>query len=258
MKPHPLPEDPSGLNRVLDYSDAALVAGDLDRAPGLVYPERLNAAVEFVDTVETLARERAKLLFGAEHANVQPHSGTQANMAVYFTLLKPGDTVLGMNLAHGGHLTHGHPLNFSGRYFKVVAYGVASVSGTILAVCSCTVLPLFAGIHKRGAGLGPAIAFLYSGPAINVLAIVLTARVLGIELGTARAIGAVAFSVIVGFAMHLVFRREEQAKAEAAAEIAFTVVLEPGRAARSSVAGRAAVRHGEIRLLFHVEKELRC
>lgn len=102
---------------------------------------------------------------------------------------------------------------------KALAYGVASVSGTILAVCSCTVLPLFGGIWMRGAGLGPATAFLYSGPAINVLAIVMTARILGIELGTARAIGAVVFSVVVGLAMHFVFRREEQAKAEAAAEM---------------------------------------
>lgn len=99
---------------------------------------------------------------------------------------------------------------------KAMAYGVASVSGTILAVCSCTVLPLFGGIWMRGAGLGPATAFLYSGPAINVLAIVMTARILGMELGLARAIGAVAFSVIVGLAMHFVFRREEQAKAKAA------------------------------------------
>ena len=100
---------------------------------------------------------------------------------------------------------------------KVLAYGVASVSGTILAVCSCTVLPLFAGIYRMGAGLGPATAFLYSGPAINVLAIVLTARVLGLELGVARAVGAVAFSVIIGLAMHLIFRKEELAKAKAAA-----------------------------------------
>ncbi|MBI5388360.1 MAG: permease [Verrucomicrobia bacterium] len=99
---------------------------------------------------------------------------------------------------------------------KPLAYGVASVSGTILAVCSCTVLPLFGGIWMRGAGLGPATAFLYSGPAINVLAIVMTARILGVELGIARAIGAVVFSVVVGLAMHLVFRREEQAKADAA------------------------------------------
>jgi len=99
---------------------------------------------------------------------------------------------------------------------KILSYGVASVSGTILAVCSCTVLPLFAGIWKRGAGLGPAIAFLYSGPAINILAIVLTARILGPELGLARAVGAVVFSVVIGLIMHLLFRKEEQAKAEAA------------------------------------------
>jgi uncharacterized membrane protein YraQ (UPF0718 family) len=98
---------------------------------------------------------------------------------------------------------------------KILSYGVASVSGTILAVCSCTVLPLFAGIWKRGAGLGPAIAFLYSGPAINVLAIVLTARILGPKIGLARAVGAVVFSVVIGLAMHLLFRKEEQVKAEA-------------------------------------------
>jgi uncharacterized membrane protein YraQ (UPF0718 family) len=99
---------------------------------------------------------------------------------------------------------------------KVLSYGVASVSGTILAVCSCTVLPLFAGIWKRGAGLGPAIAFLYSGPAINVLALVLTARILGLEIGIARAVGAVVFSVVIGLFMYLFFRKEEQAKAAAA------------------------------------------
>jgi len=96
---------------------------------------------------------------------------------------------------------------------KVLAYGVASVSGTILAVCSCTVLPLFAGIYRMGAGLGPATAFLYSGPAINILAIILTARVLGLELGIARAVGAVAFSVIIGLAMHFIYRKEELEKA---------------------------------------------
>ena len=100
---------------------------------------------------------------------------------------------------------------------KVLAYGVAAVSGTVLAVCSCTVLPLFAGIWKRGAGLGPATAFLYSGPAINVLAIILTARILGLELGVARAVGAVVFSVVIGLLMYLLFRKEEQAKADAAA-----------------------------------------
>ena len=102
------------------------------------------------------------------------------------------------------------------RAKKVLAYGVASVSGSILAVCSCTVLPIFAGIWKRGAGLGPAIAFLYSGPAINVLAIVLTARVLGLAMGTARAVGAVIFSIVIGLIMHFLFIKEEEAKVQAA------------------------------------------
>ncbi|MCX5644989.1 MAG: permease [Phycisphaerae bacterium] len=97
---------------------------------------------------------------------------------------------------------------------KVLAYGVASVSGSILAVCSCTVLPLFAGIWRMGAGLGPATAFLYSGPAINVLAIILTARILGLELGIARAVGAISFSVVIGLIMHLIYRKEELAKAD--------------------------------------------
>src|SRR5881398_615946 len=89
------------------------------------YPgKRYYGGCEFVDVVERAAIARAKALFGADHANVQPHSGAQANMAVYFTLLKPGDTVLGMNLAHGGHLTHGHPLNFSGKLYTIVPYGV--------------------------------------------------------------------------------------------------------------------------------------
>jgi len=98
---------------------------------------------------------------------------------------------------------------------KILAYGVASVSGTVLAVCSCTVLPLFAGIYKMGAGIGPASAFLYSGPAINVLAIVLTARILGLQMGLARAVGAVIFSIVIGVAMHLIYRKEEAAKAAA-------------------------------------------
>ncbi|MEK6201975.1 MAG: permease [Desulfobulbaceae bacterium] len=98
---------------------------------------------------------------------------------------------------------------------KVVAYGVASVSGTILAVCSCTILPLFAGIYRMGAGIGPATAFLYSGPAINILAIILTARILGPELGIARAVGAVVFSVVIGLLMHFFFRKEEMEKAAA-------------------------------------------
>jgi uncharacterized protein len=92
---------------------------------------------------------------------------------------------------------------------KLVAYSVASVSGTILAVCSCTVLPLFKGIYRKGAGLGPAVSFLYSGPAINVLAIILTARVLGLQLGIARAVGAIVFAFVIGLAMHLIFRRED-------------------------------------------------
>jgi len=99
---------------------------------------------------------------------------------------------------------------------KVLAYGVASVSGTILAVCSCTILPLFAGIYRMGAGLGPACAFLYSGPAINILAMILTARILGLEMGIARAIGAVIFAVVIGLLMHFIFRHEEAEKAAAA------------------------------------------
>jgi len=102
-----------------------------------------------------------------------------------------------------------------GKANKVVAYGVGAVSGAILAVCSCTVLPLFAGIHKRGAGLGPAIAFLYSGPAINILAIILTGRILGIHFGAARAIGAVLFAVVIGLSMQFLFRKEEAEKQEA-------------------------------------------
>lgn len=104
---------------------------------------------------------------------------------------------------------------FGAEAKKWLAYGVASVSGTILAVCSCTVLPLFAGIYKRGAGLGPAVAFLYSGPAINVLAIILTASVLGPQLGIARAVGAVTFSVVIGLLMHLIFRKEERERNQA-------------------------------------------
>jgi glycine hydroxymethyltransferase len=96
------------------------------------YPgRRYYGGCEFVDVVESLARERAKKLFGAEHANVQPHSGTQANIAVYETLLKEGDTVLGMNLSHGGHLSHGHPLNFSGKHYKFIPYGVRRDTETI-------------------------------------------------------------------------------------------------------------------------------
>ena len=104
---------------------------------------------------------------------------------------------------------------FGSNAKKWLSYAVASVSGTILAVCSCTVLPLFSGIYKRGAGLGPAIAFLYSGPAINILAIILTARILGFELGIARIIGAIVFAVLIGLLMHLIYHREESIKANA-------------------------------------------
>ena len=101
---------------------------------------------------------------------------------------------------------------FGAEANKFLSYTVASVSGTILAVCSCTVLPLFAGIYKRGAGIGPATTFLYSGPAINVLAIILTARVLGFELGLARAIGAIIFSIVIGLSMHFIFHEDEKEK----------------------------------------------
>jgi uncharacterized membrane protein YraQ (UPF0718 family) len=99
---------------------------------------------------------------------------------------------------------------FGAKANKILAYAVASISGSILAVCSCTVLPLFAGIYKKGAGIGPATAFLYSGPAINVLAIILTARVLGPRIGVARAAGAIVFSVVIGLLMHLIFLKDER------------------------------------------------
>jgi glycine hydroxymethyltransferase len=105
---------------VLDAAGSVLTNKYAEGYPG----KRYYGGCEFVDVAESLAIARAKELFGAEHANVQPHSGAQANMAVYFTLVKPGDTVLGMNLAHGGHLTHGHPLNFSGKLYNIVPYGV--------------------------------------------------------------------------------------------------------------------------------------
>lgn len=109
---------------------------------------------------------------------------------------------------------------FGANAKKWLAYTVAAVSGTILAVCSCTILPLFSSIHKRGAGLGPAIAFLYSGPAINILAIILTARILGFEMGVARVIGAVSFSVIIGLIMAFIYRKEEKVKKEEQMNIA--------------------------------------
>jgi len=96
------------------------------------YPgKRYYGGCEFVDVAENLARDRAKQLFGAEYANVQPHSGSQANMAVYFTLVKPGDTLMGMNLSHGGHLTHGSPVNFSGQFYHFVPYGINRDTGVI-------------------------------------------------------------------------------------------------------------------------------
>jgi len=108
---------------------------------------------------------------------------------------------------------------FGPKANKFLAYGVASVSGTILAVCSCTVLPLFGGIYLNGAGIGPATAFLYSGPAINVLAIVYSARLLGYDIGLARVIGAVTFSIIIGILMAIIFRKEERQKNAAAFEM---------------------------------------
>ncbi|MCK4660316.1 MAG: permease [Phycisphaerae bacterium] len=111
---------------------------------------------------------------------------------------------------------------------KVEAYSVASVSGTVLAVCSCSVLPMFAGIYRVGAGLGPAAAFLYAGPAINILAVFLTARVLGFELGVARAVGAVVFGIIIGLIMAVIFRKDEQQRIEVAA-----AMPDPPRARRS-------------------------
>lgn len=100
---------------------------------------------------------------------------------------------------------------------KLMAYGVASVSGTILAVCSCTVLPLFKGIYKKGAGLGPAVSFLYSGPAINILAVILTAKVLGVQLGVARAVGAILFAFVIGIAMQLIYLKEDKERTTNAA-----------------------------------------
>ncbi|HCW92618.1 permease [Flexistipes sinusarabici] len=105
---------------------------------------------------------------------------------------------------------------FGAEAKKIVSYSVASVSGAILAVCSCTILPLFAGIYSRGAGLGPAMAFVYSGPAVNILAIVLTARVLGLEMGLARAIGAIIFAVIIGLSMAFIFRNDEKERYDSA------------------------------------------
>jgi glycine hydroxymethyltransferase len=112
---------------VLEASGSVMTNKYAEGLPG----KRYYGGCEYVDVVENLAIERAKKLFGAEHANVQPHSGSQANQAVYLTVLNPGDTLLGMSLAHGGHLTHGHPLNFSGKMYKIVSYGVSKETETI-------------------------------------------------------------------------------------------------------------------------------
>lgn len=140
---------------------------------------------------------------------------------------------------------------------KVLAYGVASVSGSVLSVCSCTVLPLFAGIYRMGAGLGPATAFLYSGPAINVLAIILTARILGMEMGIARAVGAIIFSIVIGLLMHLIYRKEESGKA--AGQPVMPQIERPRRLWQDSVYFAAMVgilvfanwaRSGDVRAVF--------
>ena len=134
-------------------------------------------------------------------------------------------------------ISKGAVLKYLGaRAKKWVSYLVASVSGSILAVCSCTVLPLFAGIYTQGAGLGPAIAFLYSGPAINILAIILTARILGPQLGIARAVGAIIFSVVVGIIMHLLYRQEEKERAEANLHVPDSRDLPAGKTALHFVA----------------------
>ncbi len=170
-------------------------------------------------------KERTKLLlivgvFLASYFLPMEHARVQGAILEGFQLLKwyarehvilclvPAFFIAG---AISQFVSQGAVLKYLGSSAKrTVAYGVAAVSGAILAVCSCTVLPLFASIYRRGAGLGPAVAFLYSGPAINVLAIILTARVLGLELGVARAVGAVAFAVIIGLVMAALFRREDQ------------------------------------------------
>lgn len=133
------------------------------------------------------------------------------------TCLVPAFFVAG---AIGAFVSQASVMKYLGpRAPRALAYGVASVSGSVLAVCSCTVLPLFGGIYRRGAGLGPAAAFLYAGPAVNALAIILTARILGFELGFARAAGAVLFSVVIGLAMAWIYRGEERERAAANGEL---------------------------------------
>ena len=132
--------------------------------------------------------------------------------------------------AIGQFVSQGAVLRYLGASApRPLAYGVASISGIVLAVCSCTVLPLFAGIYRRGAGLGPAVAFLYSGPAINVLAVILTARVLGVQLGVGRAVGAAVFAVLIGVLMAFLFRREEAVRQSNGPDPFAQVVTEGGR-----------------------------
>ena len=143
------------------------------------------------------------------------HGGIDAFLdylsAHVLTCLVPAFFIAG---AIGVFVSQASVIKYFGAHAKrVLSYSVASVSGTILAVCSCTVLPLFSGIYQRGAGIGPATAFLYSGPAINVLAIVYSARLLGLDLGVARAFGAIGFSIIIGLIMAFLFRKEEKEKA---------------------------------------------
>jgi len=124
---------------------------------------------------------------------------------------------------------------FGAQAKKILSYSVASISGTILAVCSCTVLPLFAGIYSRGAGIGPATAFLYSGPAINVLAIIFTAKVLGYKLGLARALGAICFSVIIGLLMHLFFGKQDKKDKEESGFVEVDDIKEPRPLAKTAL-----------------------
>src|SRR3989440_5022565 len=114
-------------NAVLEAAGSVFTNKYAEGYPG----RRYYGGCEFADVVENLARDRARKLFGAEHANVQPHSGSSANMEAYSAVLQPGDTILGLNLAHGGHLTHGHPLNFSGKTYRIVPYGVTREKETI-------------------------------------------------------------------------------------------------------------------------------
>ena len=152
------------------------------------YPgKRYYGGCEFVDIAEELAIERAKQLFGAEHANVQPHSGAQANMAVYFAVLQPGDTMLGMDLAHGGHLTHGHPLNFSGKLFKVVPYGVDRETETHRLRRSCEQLArehkpklIVAGAQSPTRGSSTSRAFAQIADEVGALLMVDMAHIAGL------------------------------------------------------------------------------